>query len=96
MTDQIKLELNESKKGRFYILDNKDEIARLEIEIAGNYLLAMHTEVNPGHEGKGLAKKLFLEMVNYALKNHLKIKAYCTYVQAQFEKSPAEYEDVVK
>lgn len=96
MTDEVKLELDENKKGRFYILDKEEEIARLEVRIAGNDLLAMHTEVNSGHEGQGLAKKLFLEMVNYARKNQLKIKAFCPYVLAQFKKSPEEYVDVVK
>ena len=96
MTDEVKLELKENKTGHFYIRDNQEEIARLELNIAGNTLLAMHTEVNPGYEGKGFAKKLFLEMVNYARQNQLKIKAYCPYVQAQFKKSPEEYVDVVK
>ena len=95
MTDEVKLELDENKKGRFYNLDNLEEIARHEVHIAGNILLAIHTEVNPGHEGKGLAKKLFLEMVNYARQNQLKIKAFCPYVQAQFKKSPEAYADVV-
>lgn len=96
MTDDVKLELKENKTGRFYILENQEQIARLEIRIAGNTILAVHTEVNPGHEGQGLAKKLFLEMVDSARKNQLKIKAYCPYIQAQFKKSPEEYADVIK
>jgi hypothetical protein len=95
MTGEVKLELKENKTGRFYIRDNQEEIARLEIRIAGNELLALHTEVNSGHEGKGFAKKLFLEMVDYARKNQLKVKAYCPYIQTQFKKSPEEFEDVI-
>lgn len=95
MTDEVKLELDENKTGRFYIRDKQEEIGRLEIKIEGNVLDATHTEVSPDHEGQGLAKKLFREMVNYARQNQLKVKAYCPYVQVQFKKSPEEYVDVV-
>ncbi|MEO6682670.1 MAG: GNAT family N-acetyltransferase [Ginsengibacter sp.] len=93
--DQVEFKLDDQNEGMFYINDEREQIARLEIKIIGKGLLAIHTEVNPGQEGKGLAKKMFLEMVDYARKNHLTVKAYCPYVQAQFKKNPEEYSDVL-
>ena len=93
--DEVKVKLDEKNEGMFYIQDNGKQIARMEIKIIGKGLLAIHTEVDPAYEGKGLAKKIFIEMVSYARKNHLSVKAYCPYVQAQFKKSPEEYADVI-
>ena len=42
-------------------------------------------------EGKGLAKKLLIAMVDYARKNNLKVIALCPFVHAQFLRHPDEY-----
>lgn len=94
--EQVELTLNEKKHGRFYINENDEQIAEMQIGISGNDLTVYHTEVSSDHEGRGLAKKLLSAMVDYARKNQLKVIALCPYVFAQFKRHPQEYDDVWK
>jgi predicted GNAT family acetyltransferase len=52
--------------------------------------------VVPKAEGKGIARKLLNEMVNYARRNNLKVIAFCPYVLSQFKHHPEEYADIWK
>jgi len=92
--EEVKLSLNEKKHGDFSITENEQKIATMQIGILGNELTVYHTEVAASHEGKGLAKKLLLSMVEYARKNNLKVIALCPYVFAQFKRHPGEYADI--
>lgn len=90
----VQLALDEKKYGRFFIKENDEQIAEMQIGISGNDLTVYHTEVLPQAEGKGLAKMLFLDMVDYARQHQLKVIALCPYVLAQFKRHPDEYADV--
>lgn len=92
--EEVQLTLNEKNYGHFYINENDEQIAEMEIGISGNDLTVYHTEVLPKAEGKGLAKKLLNAMVGYARKNKLKVIALCPYVFAQFKRHPDEYADI--
>ena len=94
--EQVQLTLNEKKHGRFYINENDEQIAEMQIGISGNDLTVYHTEVLPDYEGHGLAKKLLSAMVDYARKNQLQVIALCPYVFAQFKRHPQEYDDIWK
>ena len=94
--EQVQLTLNEKKHGRFYINENEEQIAEMQIGISGNDLTVYHTEVLPDYEGHGLAKKLLSAMVDYARKNQLQVIALCPYVFAQFKRHPQEYDDIWK
>jgi|SRR6185312_16342757 len=94
--EEVQLSLNEKNHGRFYINENDEQIAEMQIGISGNDLTVYHTEVSPDHEGRGLAKKLLMAMVDYARKNQLKVIALCPYVFAQFKRHPQEYDDIWK
>ena len=94
--DAVQLQLDEKKHGHFYITQNDEQIAEMQIGISGNGLTVYHTEVSPDHEGQGLAKKLLVSMVDYARKNHLKVTALCTYALAQLKRHPEEYADIWK
>lgn len=94
--EEVLLNLDEKPHGHFYINENDALIAEMQIDISENELTVYHTEVLPDHEGKGLAKKLLLAMVDYARKNNLKVIAFCPYVVAQFKRHPEDYADVWK
>jgi predicted GNAT family acetyltransferase len=96
MMEEVQLNLDKKNHGHFYITENDERIAEMQIGISGNDLTAYHTEVSPNHEGKGLAKKLLLAMADYARKNNLKVIALCPYVFAQFKRHPEEYADIWK
>jgi|SRR5450432_2235106 predicted GNAT family acetyltransferase len=78
----------------FYIMDGPDQLAKMEIGIAGNKMTVYHTYVAPESEGKGMAKILLEAMVDYAHKNELKVIPLCPYVHTQFERHPQQYVDV--
>ncbi len=94
--EKVQLYLDEKNHGHFYIKENDEQIAEMQISISGNDLTVYHTEVSPKHEGKGLGRKLLSAMVDYARKNQLKVIALCPYVLAQFKRHPQEYDDVWK
>ena len=96
MSKEVLLKLDEKGEGCFYVVEQQKQIGHLDINISGNTLKVLHTEVNPAYEGNGLAKKMFLEMVSYARKNQLKVKAMCPYVDLQFKRNPGEYSDVIE
>jgi predicted GNAT family acetyltransferase len=93
---EVKLELNEKGQGIFYILEEDEKIAFLEISISGDIVIAAHTEVLPKAEGKGLAKQLVVELVRYAREHNLKVMPLCPYVHAQFKRHPEEFADIWK
>lgn len=94
--EEVKVSLDEKQHGHFYINENNQQVAEMQIGISGNDLKVYHTEVLPKAEGKGLAKKLLSGMADYARKNNLKVIALCPYVFAQFKRHPEEFADIWK
>ena len=69
-------------KGRFYLIDNGKEVGEMTYSIAGNNKIIIdHTEVTDDYEGQGLAKKLVMEIVEYARENKIKILPLCPYAK---------------
>lgn len=93
--EEVKLQLDENH-GQFYINENGEQIGEMQIGISGNEMTVYHTEVLPKAQGKGLAKKMFSTMADYAIKNKLKVIALCDYVHTQFERHPDEFADIWK
>jgi predicted GNAT family acetyltransferase len=90
----VQLKVNDKGRGEFYISNNGEHVAYMEIQINKDNITAYHTEVVKKEEGKGLAKKLLDHMVNYARTNKLKVIPLCPYVYAQFKKNRKEYADL--
>ena len=93
MTD-IKLQLDQRGRGAFNLEENGNKLGEMVVGISGTALTVYHTEVNPEMEGKGLARKMFDEMVRYAREKGLQVIPLCTYVHAQFKRHPNEFEDI--
>lgn len=53
-----------------------------------------HTEVPPQAEGKGVARTLVVDALQYARDNKLNVVAQCAYV-ASYLKKHREYDDIV-
>ena len=92
--DQIDLNLDEELHGAFVIEDGKKQLAEMEFAISGDNLVVYHTEVPEAYSGRGFAKKLLSQMVDYARKNKYKVIALCSYVSTEFKRNPGEYDDV--
>ena len=92
--NDVQLELNQYKQGRFFISENGQTLAEMRIGISQQKLIAYHTEVFDKIKGKGMGKMLLDEMVRYAREHQLKVAALCPYVNAQFNRHPELYEDI--
>ena len=79
---EVKLDINEKGKGAFYISENGEQLGEMEVKISHGRLVVYHTEVLEKEEGKGLAKKLLENMVDYARSHKLKVVPLCPYVNA--------------
>lgn len=87
---------NNSKKGKFYIEENGEEIASMHYVYAEDKKFIIdHTVVSPQHEGKGLGKELLKATVAYARDKKMKIIPLCPFAKAMMQKNKAEYVDVL-
>ena len=91
---EVKLQMNKSGKGAFFLEEDNKPLGEMEIGISNNILTAYHTEVVREMEGKGGAKKLLEAMVEYARTNKLKVNPLCPYVLSMFKRNPAAYKDL--
>lgn len=86
--------LNEEHKGEVQLFSDDRKVGFMDIQISGNVLTVFHTEVDPAYEGRGFAKLLLHQLVEYTRENTLKIMPLCPYVHLQFRRHPGEYNDV--
>lgn len=91
---EVQLKIND-KNGFFYIdIDEKHE-AMMSFVFAGeDKIIIDHTEVKPGHEGKGFGKKMVTKAVEFAREKHIKIIPLCPFAKSVFDKNP-DFKDVL-
>lgn len=92
--ETVQLKLDDKGKGRFYIEDDEEITGEMEVGVHDGLLTVYHTEVSEKAQGRGYARLLLKEMVDYARENSLKVKPLCTFVHAQFKRHSAEYDDI--
>lgn len=94
--EEVKLNLDSQNRGAFFLFNDGVQMGEMVVSRKGNELTVYHTEVDPKAEGKGYAKLLLNNMVEYARTNHLKVIPLCPFVHAQFKRHPEEFADVWK
>ena len=92
----ITWEADEMENGIFKARENEEMIGVMRAHISGKIMTILHTEVDPAHEGKGIAHQLFDRMLVYARETHLDVVPRCPFVLAQFRKNPSLYLDIWK
>lgn len=76
-------------------LENEKKIGFLSFEISDEELTILSTVVYPEARGKGVAKLLNIEIVEYARKlNIKKVKILCSYSQKYFLQNKNQYLDI--
>lgn len=80
--------------GEVQLFSDDVPAGKMSLAMTGGRLAVFHTEVDPEFEGRGFAKLLLAELVRYAREQNLKVIPLCPYVNAQFQRHQAEYEDV--
>lgn len=78
-----------------YLDENGKLIAEIDFPTTGdNAITITHTFVDSSLKGQGVGKELVLQVIDYARKNSLKIKATCSFAIHYFEKNPCDiYQD---
>ena len=92
--NDIQLELDSHRRGKFHLTEGGETLAKLEVAVIKDNLVAYHTEVSPKLRGQGVARKLLDSLVGYAQNNGLKIVPLCPYVLAEFKRRPEQYESI--
>lgn len=88
-------QFNQNGKGSFKAFENNEEVGTLDYTWDENKtMLLNHTEVSPAFEGKGIAKKLVMQSVEFARQENLKILPRCSYAEKVFKKS-TDIQDVL-
>lgn len=94
MNNDIQLELDSHHRGRFFVADEEEVLAKMDIAVIKGNLVVYHTEVSEKLRGLGVGPKLLNRLVEHARTNQLKIVPLCPFVHAQFKRHPELYEDV--
>ena len=92
--ESTKVVFTDNVHGEVQLFSDEIKAGKMNLTMTGGKLAVLHTEVSPEFEGRGFARLLLDQLVSYARENHVKIVPYCAYVNAQFRRRPAEYEDV--
>lgn len=92
---EIRFEINKNGKGAFFFEEGGKRLGEMVISISDKILTVYHTEVLPEMEGKGIAKKLLVAMVEHVRAHQLKIIPLCPNVSSVFKKNPGKYSAVL-
>lgn len=85
--------IHDEKVSRFEVFES-GQIAYLQYEEKDGVLDILHTVVAPQLEGLGIASALTAAVVDYAEKEHLKIKPTCSFAKTYFIRH-SEYKDLL-
>ena len=85
---------NRDDKSFLIYSENSVESGLVEVLLNDKFVKAIHTEVKPEESGKGIGKKLFYALIDYARKNNLKVRSSCPYICTQLSRHSEEVKDV--
>ena len=86
MEINIKLQSGD-RKGKFVLYEGDKQAGEIIFNwIQDGNILIKHTLVDEAFGGKGYAKKLVLNAVDYARENNIKIVPECSYAKSVFDK----------
>ena len=80
---------------RFEIRGDKDAIGFTTYKRRGGLIAFIHTEVDPAHEGEGVASRLISGALDAARERRLAVLPFCPFVRGYIAKHPDEYLDLV-
>ena len=83
----IVIHQKEENRGSFIAMEDDKQAGDMTYVWAGNdKIIADHTGVNPEFSGKGVGKKMLMEMVKFAREEKIKIIPLCPFVKSMFDK----------
>lgn len=79
---------NNGGQGRYELLDNDEVVGFAEYTVDGEAVVFTHTEVLPGHEGKGYGSTLAKLALDEVLASRRKIVARCEFIAGYVKRHP--------
>ena len=92
--NNVQIKIDEAGNGAFVIIEEEEQLGEMVFQLKDHTLTVFHTEVVEKAEGKGLAKDLLNNMVDYARAKSLKVIPLCPYVHLQFRRHAEKYGDI--
>ncbi len=91
---EIKFESLPNEPDAFNLYREGEKIGEMIVEVKEGKMTVFHTEVDEDQAGKGYAGMLLESMTTYARAHDLKVIPMCSYVRAQFDRHPDQYNDI--
>jgi predicted GNAT family acetyltransferase len=86
---------DDAAESRYEIIDDGELAGIAEYRRDGHTISFTHTETRPGHEGKGVARRLVEFALAEAREQGMAVLPYCPYVRKVIADHQAEYLDLV-
>jgi len=86
---------NVPEDSRYEILVDGARVGVLEYRDKGDELVAVHTEIDPGHEGEGLGGIVVRALLDDVRRDGRLVVPVCPFVKGYLRRHP-EYADLVK
>jgi uncharacterized protein len=83
------------ERERFEIRGGDEVLGFTEYRRRGDLIAFIHTEVDPGQEGKGLASRLISSALDAAREEGLSVLPFCPFVRGYITKHPDPYLELV-
>ncbi len=82
-------------QNRYEIHDDEQLAGFSEYKLSPGKIAFTHTEIDPGFNGRGLARQLVTEALDDARRRDLAVLPFCPYVRKVIASSPERYLDLV-
>ena len=87
--------VQDAPQNRFQLLLDGEYVGETDYILRDNTIVFTHTEVDPAHQGSGLASELVRGALNLVrAENDLRVVAKCPYMSAWIAKHP-DYQDLL-
>jgi len=85
---------NNTDRHRYELVADDKVVGFVDYAVSGDTVIFQHTEVEPGHEGKGYGSTLAKQALDDVVANNRKILVRCRFIAAYVNRHP-EYASAV-
>jgi predicted GNAT family acetyltransferase len=85
---------NNPERQRYELVADGHVVGFVSYQPFGDALRLVHTEIAPGHEGKGYGSKLAKQMLDSVRSDGGRVVPACSFIASYIERHP-EYQDMV-
>ena len=94
MADNVSVR-DDAGAGRYEVIEGDEVVGFLNYRLRDGILALVHTEIDAGHSGRGLAARLVTFALEDARRRGLSVLPYCPYVRSFIDEHATTYLDLV-